>query len=63
VGLDGYGDPIGSIVDPAVVDGVEYVADKGGILHAIDVADGSEIFPLPNLPDSTARPAPSNLAR
>ena len=39
------------MVDPAIVDGVAYVADGGGILHAIEVADGTEIWS----PDTGAR--------
>jgi outer membrane protein assembly factor BamB len=56
-GLDGYGDPVGSMVDPAVVDGVAYVADGGGILHAIDVADGTEIWSSDTGARTQERPA------
>jgi outer membrane protein assembly factor BamB len=39
---------------PVIVDGRLYIGTDDLRLHA---------FSLPNLPDSTARPAPSNLAR
>jgi outer membrane protein assembly factor BamB len=56
-GLDSYGDPVGSMVDPAVVGGVAYVADGGGILHAIDVADGTEIWSSDTGARTQERPA------